>query len=142
MRGRIWRDFLDRLLVSQSKLLFLTLIPFLGACGASQATQGSAEEVIHVVVCWLKQPGNLEQRKELIGAAKALKEIPGVLEIRSGEVVPSERLGVDSSFDVAFVFRFEDEAALRSYENHPIHLKAVSETLKPLVSKFVIYDLR
>ena len=48
---------------------------------------------------------------------------------------------VDSSFDVAVVVTFEDEAALRAYDAHPTHKQAVEEVLRPLVGKLVIYDV-
>lgn len=112
------------------------------ACSAGSASKIRSGEVLHIVVCWLKQPGDIDQRGKLISATENLKDIPGVLEIRAGEVLPSDRMAVDKSFDVAFVFRFKDEAALRSYEQNPIHVAAVEEVLKPLVSRIVIYDAR
>jgi hypothetical protein len=37
---------------------------------------------------------------------------------------------------------FRDESALRAYDGHPRHKKAVDEVLRPLVARLVIYDFR
>ena len=63
-----------------------------------------------------------------------------MVKVAAGRAIPSERPVVDDSFDVAIVMAFKDQAALRAYDNHPDHKKAVEETLKPLVGKMVIYD--
>ena len=56
--------------------------------------------------------------------------------------MPSTRPVVDSSFDLAVLIAFEDEAALRAYDAHPTHKRAVEGVLRPLVGKFVIYDVK
>jgi hypothetical protein len=40
------------------------------------------------------------------------------------------------------VIRFTDEDALRGYDQHPTHRKAVDEVLKPLSAKLQIYDIK
>ncbi|HVT88371.1 MAG TPA: Dabb family protein [Tepidisphaeraceae bacterium] len=96
--------------------------------------------VTHVVVCWLKNPGDEQARQQLIDDGKSFTKIPGIVHVSAGRVLPSTRPAVDSSFDVAIVMKFKDEAALKSYGQHPVHLAAVERTLKPLVAKYVIYD--
>lgn len=96
--------------------------------------------VSHVVVCWLNEPGNAEQRHRIIDRSKVFRSIPGVVSVSAGTPLRSTRPVVDSSFDVAIVIRFKDEAALRAYDTNPIHQQAVREVLKPLVKKLVIYD--
>jgi hypothetical protein len=96
--------------------------------------------VTHVVVCWLKDPADAHARQQLIADSKSFTKIPGVVSVSAGNVLPSTRPSVDSSFDVAVVMKFRDEQALASYASHPIHLRAVERTLKPLVAKYVIYD--
>lgn len=96
--------------------------------------------VTHVVVCWLKTPGDQRAAQQLIDDSKSFTQIPGIVNVSAGRVLPSTRPSVDSSFDVAIVMKFKDEDALKSYGQHPIHLQAVERTLKPLVAKYVIYD--
>jgi heme-degrading monooxygenase HmoA len=110
------------------------LVPVPSAGKATPAT------VHHVVVCWLKEPGNEIARAQLIGTSLGFKDLPGVVDVHAGTPLPSDRPVVDDSFDVAITMTFRDEAALRAYENHPAHKKAVEAVLKPLVARFVIYD--
>lgn len=96
--------------------------------------------VSHVVLCWLNEPGNAAQRQQVIERSKAFREIPGVVSVAAGTPLASTRPVVDSSFDVAIVIRFKDEASMRAYDSNPIHERARREVLRPLVKKLVIYD--
>jgi hypothetical protein len=98
--------------------------------------------ITHVVLIWLKTPGDPAAREKVIDASKTFVGIPGVVSVRFGEALPSTRPVVDSSFDVAVVIRFTDEEALRAYDQHPTHKKAVDEVLKPLSAKVQIYDIK
>ena len=104
------------------------------------ATPADSGTVHHVVVCWLKEPGNREVQDKLISVSRSLGNIPGVVSVSVGRVLPSERPVVDSSFDVAMVLTFKDKEALAAYLEHPEHKKATKETLEPLVKKILIYD--
>jgi hypothetical protein len=101
---------------------------------------GKQEIIQHVVVFWLKDHGNVNDREHLIQTAKELAKLPGVLGVKAGMVLPSERSTVDSSYDVAMVFSFESKQALADYLVHPRHRKAVDEIIKPLVSRILVYD--
>jgi len=97
--------------------------------------------VSHVVLVWLKHPGNASDRAKVIEAAKDFRgRIPGLLAMSIGEPLPSPRPVVDSSFDVGIVMRFETPHALEAYEKNPIHQKAVKEVLAPLAAKIVVHD--
>ena len=98
--------------------------------------------VTHVVVCWLKQPGDEAARQRIVDASYGFRAIPGVLHVAAGRALPSDRPVVDDGFDVAVVMTFEDEAALRAYDAHPLHQRAVADTLRPLVDRLIIYDLQ
>jgi hypothetical protein len=106
--------------------------------GYQKAPQGG--QVEHIVLLWLKQPGNADQRDKVIAAGKTLRDIPGVLSVTAGQPLASDRPIVDDSFDVGFVIRFASKAAGESYQTHPLHMKAVAEVLKPLAGKLLIYD--
>ncbi len=118
-------------------ILVLFLLP---ACQQDKGYPDSTSKVHHVVVCWLNEHGNKEARQKVIEASRGFFAIPGVIDVRAGSVIHSERKIVDSSFDVAIYLSFENELKLFEYLNHPIHKEAVEETLKPLVRKVIVYD--
>ena len=102
----------------------------------------SNQAIEHIVIIWLKQPGLTDAQDTIIKASQALKTIPGVIALKTGKAVPSQREVVDSSFDVALVISFIDRAALDAYLTHPLHLQLLEETIKPLVDRFRVYDLK
>ena len=105
---------------------------------SSKAPQ--AGQVEHVVMVWLKHPGNAQERAKLIEASRQLREIPGVISVSGGTPIPSKRPIVDASFDVGLVIRFENAAAMNAYLTHPIHVKLTNEVLKPASRKVVVHD--
>ena len=96
----------------------------------------------HLVVIWLKEPGNAAHRRISLEESEILWKIPGVLSLSSGSVISSERAIVDSSFDVAMIVSFADKAAMDAYLTHPLHVTLVSQTLKPLVAKIRVFDFQ
>lgn len=112
-------------------------------CLSLPASAGDDSQPLeHVVIAWLKEPGNAAAQSRIIAASQALKTIPGVLSLRAGTAIASERPIVDSSFDVALVISFTDQAALDNYLIHPLHLQLLEDTLKPLVERILVYDFR
>lgn len=97
--------------------------------------------VDHVVLIWLKRPGNSADRQALRQAAEDLKVLPQVKSVSHGTALASERPIVDDSFDVGFVMRFDSPADLHVYETHPQHVAKVNSVLKPLTKKIVVYDI-
>jgi hypothetical protein len=49
---------------------------------------------------------------------------------------------VDGSYDVGLIVSLADQAALDDYLAHPLHVQLVNETLKPLVKRIQVYDMR
>ena len=94
----------------------------------------------HVVLCWLKEPGDRENIKKIITMTQSFQSIPGVLDAQAGRVVLSDRKIVDDSFDVGILIQVQDEAALQQYLDHPRHQKAKDEILLPLIEKVLVYD--
>lgn len=105
---------------------------------APPAAKGTVD---HVVLVWLKRPGNAADRQALLDAGKELRSIPGLHFLDQGLALPSERPTVDDSFDVGYVMRFDSPAALETYAKHPVHQQKVTEVLKPLSRKIVVYDV-
>lgn len=96
--------------------------------------------IVHVVIVWLKQPGNAAHRQRVIDSAEELKAIPGLLEVGAGPPLPSTRPVVDGGYDVAIVMKFRDEASLRAWGPHPEHQRIVREVVEPLVERYLVYD--
>jgi hypothetical protein len=122
-------------------LAVLTLLASCSTCpmGCKTTAKGKVE---HVVLIWLKKPGNVADRAKAISAAQRFpKEIREIEHFSVGQPLASERPVVDDSFDVGLVMRFANQADLSAYEKHPMHVKAVNEVLKPLAAKLLVYDV-
>jgi hypothetical protein len=106
-----------------------------------QATiNGAGGTVKHVVVMWLKKPGDAGGRRAILNAASTIRQIDGVVDVTAGECIPSDRPVVDSSYDVALVISFTNERAMKAYATNPAHEKLVEEVVKPNVDKYVVFD--
>lgn len=135
--------FYKKLQIMKNFLCFNLILFLFGFGGLScQSLQPNHEfhPVTHIVLCWLKQAGDLEARQRLIEVSKSFRSIPGVMDVTAGSSIPSKRPQVDSSFDVAVIITFSNREAMAEYENHPLHQKAVREALIPLVKKYIVYD--
>lgn len=119
--------------------LLLASSPALPAAGPGWG-ETHHKGINHVVLIWLKDPGNAGHRARIIAGSRQLRAIPGVLEVRVGRVVPSDRAVVDDSFDVALVMTFTDTAALAAYVDHPRHQRLLAEVFRPLVDRILVYD--
>ena len=104
----------------------------------SQAAED--KRVSHVVIAWLKEPGNLEMRDKFIQASRQLETFPGVLSRHVSAVISSNRPKVDDTFDVAVTVTFKDKQALKSYMKSKKHKKMLHDQLKPLVNRIVVYN--
>jgi len=112
---------------------------FTGCATASK--QATAGKFYHVGLVWLKEPGNAEHRQKIIAAAHSFaREIPEVELLSVGQTLPKRSQLVDASFDICFVMRLEDKAALDRYGKHPVHQKAAQEVFLPLSQKTLFYD--
>lgn len=111
-------------------------------CRTPSGGTGGAESgrIQHVVLFWLKEPGNPQAREKIVRASREFASIPGVLDVRVGTVLSSDRPIVDDSFDVALVVSCKTEQALADYLAHPKHTQAVEQIVKPLVGKILVYD--
>ncbi len=112
----------------------------LAGCAPAPERAHVPGQVQHVVIAWLKEPGNAEHRRRLIEASRDLAAIPGVVRVAAGEPLPARRPVEDASYDVAVVLTFESRAALDAYQVDPQHKRAVAEVLQPLVRRIVVYD--
>lgn len=126
-----------------SRMILLALLSVLAISSGSFAHDPPQPPgVIHVVLVWLKEAGNSEHREQVIEGSKALKAIPGVLDLRVGAVIPSDREVVDSSYDVALYLRFKNQQDLQDYLVHPLHKSTVREVIGPVMDRYRVYDFR
>lgn len=123
-----------------SKLVMPVVVAVLLWATGPGVASGTGSHVVHVVMVWLKEPGNANHRAQVIEATRSFSTIPGVEEIRVGEAIPSQRSTVDDSFDIGLYIIFSSKRALENYLAHPEHKKAQRLILRPLVEKAVIYD--
>ena len=98
--------------------------------------------VVHTVFLWLKNPGDMQHRRQLLLATDRLRSIPGLIDIRFGEMIESDRDMVDDSFDIGIYFYFNDVAAMNRYLVHPLHQTIVEQDIKPLVERIVVHDFQ
>ena len=117
----------------------LLALVVLAACTEAPPPTNEAK-VYHVVLCWLKESGNAEARQQIIDVSKTFKSIPGVINVKAGASIPSDRAIVDDSFDVGILLTFADQQAMQAYLDHPDHKQVIQNVLKLLVSKIVVYD--
>ncbi|MCK5830502.1 MAG: Dabb family protein [Methylococcales bacterium] len=120
-------------------LLQMILIGLL-SLQASSVYAKDNKKVTHVVMVWLKEPGNEQHRGEFIKASNQLNGLPGIISRHVGVVMPSERKVVDDTFDVAMSVTLESEEALQAYLNNPKHKKILHDKIKPLTNRIVAYD--
>lgn len=107
---------------------------------ATIAPPAKSGSVDHVVLVWLKRPGNEQDRQALLATGRELRAIPGIRFLDAGTALPSARPTVDDSFDIGYVMRFESPAALESYAVHPVHVEARDKLMK-LSRKVLVYDI-
>jgi ABC-type transporter MlaC component len=124
------------------KILLLVQLILLAFISFSATTTSAKEtkQVTHVVIVWLKEPGNQQQRDEFIKISEQLNDLPGIVSRHTGVVMSSDRKIVDDTFDVAVSVTLENKKALQAYLNNPKHKKILHEKLKPLVNRTVAYD--
>jgi len=123
-------------------VVLATLLGLISGCSQPMVKPTQKATVDHVILLWLKNPGDVSQRAQIIEVTKELEKLPGVIKIRTGEVIKSERPIVDDSFDVGVHMLFADEQALAQYQQHPEHVRTVNQVIKPLIKKILIYDFK
>ncbi|MES2597405.1 MAG: Dabb family protein [Verrucomicrobiota bacterium] len=122
-------------------LAAVSLLSSCTSCPLGHKTTANGK-VEHVVLVWLKKPGDATDRAKVISAAKMFQaEIKEIQHLSVGTPLASDRPVVDDSFDVGLVMRFASAADLNTYEKHPVHTKAVKEVLQPIAKKLQVYDV-
>ena len=136
--------------MKRSRLLFLLIyISLLAGCFSASLNHEKMREaddvstgsrLHHIVLCWLKDPGDQKDREKIIEVTRSFMDIPGVLNAQAGQVIMSDREIVDDSFDVGILIVTKNQEDLQKYLDHPIHQQAKKEVLLPLVERILVYD--
>lgn len=123
------------------------LMPLLLAClltGCAATPPESPHRLHHLVVVWLKQPGDAGLRQRYIDESKPLARLPGVLAYDVGGPARVKRRHVsaalDESYDVAVAGVFENQAAFEAFLKNPTYGRIAQEVLRPLVEKYRVYE--
>ena len=112
-------------------------------CESSAFSENRRPGVVHhVVLCWLKDPGNTLHIDKIVDQTYEYSPLPGIVSVAAGASLASSRPVVDDSFDVGIVMTFASSEALAAYLDDPKHQRATEEVLRPLVERLVIYDIR
>jgi len=56
-----------------------------------------------------------------------------------GQTLPKTSSWADASFDICFVMRLDDKAAMDRYAKNAVHQKAAQEVFLPLSQKIMFY---
>jgi D-alanyl-D-alanine dipeptidase len=116
-------------------------IPIVPA-SADPAGAVSSGQVEHIVLVWLKRPGNEADKAKLIRASEGLRLGTGLIRAaRYGGPLSSDRPEVDDSFDLALLMTFASSADLGRFATDISHRKAIEEVLRPLAAKVRIHDI-
>jgi hypothetical protein len=124
---------------------FLTTAAVLTAGAATNAMSiqmlHDQKQLVHHVFFWLKNAGSAEDRDKLIEGLKTLATIKSVAKLHIGVPASTEkREVVDNSWQVSELMFFENEAAQKTYQDHPIHQDFI-KNYGHLWQKVVVYDM-
>lgn len=94
---------------------------------------------VHHVFFWLKEPNNLEARKQFEAGLQNLIQVPLIQSSHIGKPVESPREVVDDSLTYSYMAFFRSKEDQTIYQTHPIHLKFVNDC-QHLWEKVIVYD--
>ena len=122
-----------------SCFLFLYIV---GCQNTAHHNDLSEGRIVHVVLIWLKEPGNESHMNRVIEATQGLKKISEIQRLQVGKSIASERAIVDDSFDIGLYQTFNSIESLENYLTHPIHKETVKSVIAPLSEKILVYDFQ
>ena len=97
---------------------------------------------VHLVYFWLKPDNKQAARDQILKDAESLlKKIPAVRHLWCGQMVPSPREVVDSTFDVGLCICYDDQAGHDAYQEHPLHKEFLARN-KANFDRVRIYDFQ
>jgi len=120
--------------------IFLICLAVSLSSSNAQAANARSGQITHVVLFWLKRPGNADDQNVLLRALRTLRRFRGVNDIRVGRALPVDRPGLEQSFDLGVVVIFRDREALEKFEHDPRRGGALDAMLQPLVRRYTVYN--
>jgi hypothetical protein len=120
--------------------LFLSCIALSLAPAGAQAIATRSGQITHVMLFWLKRPGNVDDQNYLLRALRTLRRARGVNDIRVGRSLAVDRPSVEQSFDLGVVVTFRDREALEKFERDQQRKQAIDAMLGPLVRQYTVYN--
>ncbi|PYL03135.1 MAG: hypothetical protein DME32_04820 [Verrucomicrobia bacterium] len=106
----------------------------------AQAANARSGQVTHVMLSWLKRPGNVDDRNVLMRGLRTLRRVRGVNDVRVGRPLPVDRSSLEQSFDLGVVGIFRDRETLEKFERDPRRRGALDAMLQPLVRRYSGYN--
>jgi len=106
----------------------------------AQAANARSGQVTHVMLSWLKRPGNVDDRNVLMRGLRTLRRVRGVNDVRVGRPLPVDRSSLEQSFDLGVVGIFRDRETLEKFERDPRRREALDAMLQPLVRRYSGYN--
>jgi Stress responsive A/B Barrel Domain len=110
------------------------------ASPCAQAVAARSGQVTHVMLFWLKRPGNIDDQNFLLRALRRLRRARGVNDVRVGRPLAVDRPGLEQSFDLGVVMTFRDREALEKFERDQRRGQAIDAMLRPLVRQYTVYN--
>ena len=106
----------------------------------AQAANAHSGHVTHVMLFWLKRPGNVDDQNVLLRGLRTLRRVRGVNDVRLGRPLPVEGPDPEQSFDLGVVVIFRDREALEKFERDPRRRGALDGTLRQFVRRYIVYN--
>ncbi len=120
--------------------MFLTCIALALAPTGAQAVATRSGQVTHVMLFWLKRPGNVDDQNYLLRALRTLRRARGVNDIRVGRPLLLDRSSVEQSFDLGLIMTFRDREAFSKFERDQQREQAIDAMLRSLVRQYTVYN--
>jgi hypothetical protein len=120
--------------------IFLICLALALSSSNAHAANARSGQVTHVMLFWLKRPGNVDDQNVLLRGLRTLRRFRGVNDLRVGRPLPVDRPGSEQSFDLGVVVIFRDREALEKFEHDPRRGGALDAMLQPLVRRYTVYS--
>ena len=120
--------------------MFVTCTALSFASAGAQAAAARSGQVTHVMLFWLKRPGNVDDQNFLRRGLRTLRRARGINDMRVGRPLPVDRPDVEQSFDLGVVITFRDRQALEKFERDQRREQALDAMLRPLVRRYTVYN--
>jgi hypothetical protein len=121
-------------------LIFLICLALSLTSSNAQAADARSGQVTHVMLFWLKRPGNVDDQNVLVRGLRTLRRVRGISDIRVGRPLSVDRPGLEQSFDLVVVVIFRDREALEKFEHDPRRRGALDAMLQQLVRRYTVYN--